>query len=84
MKDITNSRSNEESLQLFSKYKSTLQDALEIVQEQENSNNIQWAEAVQKSFEGIENLVRDIKSYKKRKTNPRTWKDHNRHTMYLK
>ncbi|CAG8830747.1 24783_t:CDS:1, partial [Gigaspora rosea] len=46
LKDITNSRSNEESLQLFSKYKSTLQDALEIVQEQENSNNIQWAEAV--------------------------------------
>ncbi|CAG8548478.1 18746_t:CDS:2 [Dentiscutata erythropus] len=71
-------------LQLFSKYKSTLQDALEIVQEQENSDNIQWAQAVWKSFEGIENLVREVKSYKNRTTNPRTWKNHNRHTMYLK
>ena len=28
-------------------------------------------------------LVTDIKTYKRRTTNPRIWKDHNKHTMYL-
>ncbi|CAG8676171.1 9852_t:CDS:1, partial [Cetraspora pellucida] len=64
-------------------YKSVLHDALEIVQEQENANNIQWAQAVQRSFKGVQDLVMDVKSYKRRINNPRTWKDHNRHTMFL-
>ena len=28
-------------------------------------------------------LVTDIKTYKRRTTNPRIWKDYNKHTMYL-
>ncbi|CAG8560844.1 3468_t:CDS:2, partial [Racocetra fulgida] len=54
LNDITNLISiddkNNKSLQLFKQYKSILYDALEIVQKQENANNIQWAQAVQKSF----------------------------------
>ncbi|CAG8737672.1 5915_t:CDS:2, partial [Cetraspora pellucida] len=34
---------NNGSIQIFEKYKSILLDALKIVQEQENANNIQWA-----------------------------------------
>ncbi|CAG8760780.1 10148_t:CDS:1, partial [Cetraspora pellucida] len=40
LKDITNSNYNDESLQLFSKYKTILQSELEIVHEQEKSDNI--------------------------------------------
>ena len=36
-----------------------------------------------KKFEGIENLVKDVKKYRRKITNPRTWKDHNKHTMFL-
>ncbi|CAG8811936.1 10062_t:CDS:2, partial [Cetraspora pellucida] len=79
----SNDDDNTESSQIFEEYKSLLRDALEIVQEQENSNNVQWAQSVQESFKGVQNLVMDIKSYKRRITNPRTWKDHNQHTMFL-
>ncbi|CAG8780248.1 4951_t:CDS:2, partial [Dentiscutata erythropus] len=64
-------------------YKPVLLDALKIVQEQENANNIQWAWSVQGSFKGIQSLVTDIQSYRRRLTNPCTWKDHNQHTMFL-
>ena len=82
MKDITTNVNNN-SNQLFENYESVLQDALLIVQEQHAVNNVKWAQAVEKSFENINKLVTDIKTYKRRITNPRTWKDHNKHTMYL-
>ncbi|CAG8670260.1 15283_t:CDS:2, partial [Dentiscutata heterogama] len=78
-----NDDDNTESLQIFEEYKLLLCNALEIVQEQENSNNVQWVQSVQESFKGVQNLVMDIKSYKRRITNSRTWKDHNRYTMFL-
>ncbi|CAG8453932.1 631_t:CDS:2 [Cetraspora pellucida] len=86
MNDITslvNNISDEEPCQLFEEYKSILQDALTIVQEQHAASNTQWAQSVYKSFDGIRTMVNDIKRYRKRITNPRTWKDHNRNTMFL-
>ncbi|CAG8825280.1 5968_t:CDS:2, partial [Cetraspora pellucida] len=61
---------NNGSTQIFEEYKSILLDALKIVQEQENANNIQWTQSVQGSFRGIQNLVTDIQSYRRRLTNP--------------
>ncbi|CAG8682968.1 2309_t:CDS:1, partial [Racocetra fulgida] len=45
---------NENSDQLFQNYESILQDVLLIVQEQREANNVNWAKAVKKSFEGID------------------------------
>ena len=56
---------------------------MKIVEEQENIGNKKWAQAVQTSFKGIKNLVTDINKYERQITNPRTWKDHNKHTMFL-
>ncbi|CAG8790313.1 4857_t:CDS:2 [Dentiscutata erythropus] len=81
--DVTAVTDNDNSDQLFENYESILQDALLIVQEQRKANNIKWAQAVEKSFEGISTMVTDIKKYKRRITNPRTWKDHNKYTMFL-
>ncbi|CAG8653296.1 28384_t:CDS:2 [Gigaspora margarita] len=72
LKDVMNLENDNESLQLFSEYKTILQDALEIVREQENFDNIKWAQTVQNSFNGIEKMVMDIQSYKRKITNPRT------------
>ena len=74
---------NNNSNRLFESYESVLQDALTIVQEQHAINNIKWALSVEKSFEGINKLVNEVKTYKRRTTNPRTWKDHNKYTIYL-
>ncbi|CAG8491273.1 3778_t:CDS:2 [Racocetra fulgida] len=81
-KDIT-ATTNNNSDQLFKNYESMLQDALSIVQEQHEIKNVKWAKSVEKSFKGINKLVTDIKAYKRKIKNPRTWKDHNRHTMFL-
>lgn len=86
MNDITSSVNNisdEEPCQLFEEYESILQDALAIVQEQHATSNYRWAQSVYKNFDGIRTMVNDIKSYRRRNTNPRTWKDHNRNTMFL-
>ncbi|CAG8768978.1 4554_t:CDS:2, partial [Gigaspora rosea] len=70
--DTTAVTDNDNSDQLFENYESILQDALLIVQEQRKASNVKWAQAVEKSFNGISNMVTDIKKYKKRTTNPRT------------
>ncbi|CAG8767553.1 14358_t:CDS:2 [Dentiscutata erythropus] len=62
--DIATVMDNENSGQLFENYESILQDALLIVQEQREANNVKWAKAVEKSFEGISTMVTDIKKYK--------------------
>ncbi|CAG8687421.1 6986_t:CDS:2, partial [Cetraspora pellucida] len=59
-KDIT-ATTNNNSDQLFKNYESMLQDALSIVQEQHEIKNVKWAKSVEKSFEGINKLVMDIK-----------------------
>ncbi|CAG8765328.1 16596_t:CDS:2 [Cetraspora pellucida] len=60
--EVTNSINDNDtkSMQIFKKYNAVISDALKIVQEQENANNIQWAQSVQESFKGIQNLVTDI------------------------
>jgi hypothetical protein len=83
---IVNSTSDDDDdqkMQLFKDYKLILCEALRIVEEQENIGNKRWAEAVQTSFKGIKNLVTDINKYERQITNPHTWKDHNKHTMFL-
>ncbi|CAG8483482.1 4404_t:CDS:2, partial [Scutellospora calospora] len=51
------------SLQLFEEYKSILYNALEIIQEQENINNIQWAQAIQRSFKDFTQLLESEYDY---------------------
>ncbi|CAG8602235.1 1832_t:CDS:2 [Funneliformis mosseae] len=80
---VMDSINDSDNNQLFQDYKSTLCEALRIVEEQENIGNKRWAQAVQTSFKGIENLVTDINEYRRKITNLRTWKDHNKHTMFL-
>ncbi|CAG8745174.1 16778_t:CDS:2, partial [Cetraspora pellucida] len=81
--DIAAAMDNDNSDQLFENYESILQDALLIVREQREANNVKWAQAVEKSFKEISTMVTDIKKYKRRITNPKTWKDHNKYTMFL-
>ena len=74
---------DDDQMQMFKDYKSILCEALRIVEEQENIGNKKWAQAVQISFKELKVLVTDINKYERQITNPRTWKDHNKHTMFL-
>jgi hypothetical protein len=74
---------NDETNQVFNKYEEWLCGTLEIVREQRALGNYRWAKGVRSSLEGVQKLYTDIKNYQNRLTNPRTWKDHNKHTMFL-
>ena len=67
----------------FKEIKQLLNDLKEIVDEQESLKNYRWIQDVDNGFNGIRKIVNDIKTYRKRITNPRMWKDHNKNTMFL-
>jgi hypothetical protein len=60
-----------------------LNDLKEIIDEQESLENHRWIQAVDNGFNGIRKIVNSVKTYRNRITNPRTWKDHNKNTMFL-
>ncbi|CAG8850941.1 21696_t:CDS:1, partial [Racocetra persica] len=62
---------------LYENYELYLTKALEIVREQKTKQNYKWSKSVKSSFAGLQKIVTDIEIYKRRTTNPRTWKDHN-------
>jgi hypothetical protein len=68
----------------FKEIKQLLNNLKEIIDEQESLENHQWIQAVDNGFNGIRKIVNDVKTYRNRITNPRTWKDHNKNTMFLK
>ena len=83
--DITNVADNENNngSNKFKEIKLLLNDIKEIIDEQEMLGNNQWIHAVDNGFNGIRKIVKDVKMYRNRITNPRTWKDHNNTTMFL-
>ena len=87
MKDITNSSTtdneNNNGSNKFKEIKLLLNDVKEIIEEQEMLENYKWIQAIDKEFNGIRKVLKDIKSYRNRITNPKTWKEHNNITMFL-
>ena len=70
--------------QKFEEIENCLNQALSIiVREQHLLNNHKWIKAVDKNFNGVQNVVNDITKFNRRITNPRTWKDSTNSTMYL-
>ncbi|CAG8592420.1 1014_t:CDS:2, partial [Dentiscutata heterogama] len=82
LENYENSDDND-SDDLYENYELYLTKALEIVQEQKAKQNYKWAKSVKSSFAGLQKMVTDIETYKRRTTNPQTWKDHNRHTLFF-
>jgi len=46
---------------------------LEIFEEQQNLQNISWANGVERNFNAIKTMVGEIDQYKRRCMMPRTW-----------
>jgi hypothetical protein len=69
--------------QLFDEIKQCLADCQEIVDEQYERENYNWIRAVSRYFNGIRKIVNDVGTYRRRVSNPRTWRDHNEITLLL-
>ncbi|GES87624.1 ATP-dependent DNA helicase Pif1 [Rhizophagus clarus] len=70
------------STEIFVEIENTLKRALQIVQGQHALSNIQWAKSINKNIEGVRKMVCDIDKYENRITNPKTWKEHNKNTIF--
>lgn len=57
--------------------------ALNILKEHKEAKNSRWIKGVERNFILIENMVRDIETYRNRRTMPLTWKDHSNNTRFL-
>ncbi|CAG8542022.1 15983_t:CDS:2 [Gigaspora margarita] len=71
---LNTSEMHEDLDDLYQNYELYLTKALKIVQEQKVKQNY--------SFARLQKMITDVEPYKRRITNPRTWKDYNHHTMF--
>jgi hypothetical protein len=75
---------NGTNMDIFDNLINITQQALDLLKEQKKSRNINWVQGVERNFNQIKTMVNEVNQYKCRKTMPRTWKDHNHNTRFLK
>src|SRR6266536_2021437 len=75
---------NNTNTDIFKDLINITQQTLDLLEEQERSKNILWAHGIERNFNQIKNMINEINQYKRRRTMPRTWKDHTHNTRYLK
>ncbi|CAG8635215.1 11672_t:CDS:2 [Dentiscutata heterogama] len=57
-------------------------NALSILEDQRSKKNLRWIKSVNKNFKPVEQMTSEIISYKRRRTMPRTFKDHTNNTLF--
>lgn len=60
-----------------------MERALEILKDQQTKKNFKWVRSVEKNFKPIEVMLSEITLYKRRRTFPRTYKDHSHNTLFF-
>ncbi|RHZ78119.1 hypothetical protein Glove_168g75 [Diversispora epigaea] len=68
---------------LYGKLIDTTEKILEILKDQRAKNNLKWAEEIEKNFKPLEKMLSEITLYKRRRTMPRTYKDHSYNTLFF-
>jgi hypothetical protein len=56
---------------------------LEILKDQRMRKNFKWIQSVEKNFRPMEVMLSEITLYKRRRTMPRTFKDHSHNTLFF-
>ncbi len=56
---------------------------LEVLKDQQSKKNSQQIKSVEKNFKAIETMMSEVTVYKRRRTMPRTFKDHSHNTLFF-
>ncbi|GES88228.1 hypothetical protein GLOIN_2v1481686 [Rhizophagus clarus] len=83
---VENSREPMEIVGIFEEENSLEDNDSHICKElydQRNKGNLRWARSVEKNFKEIEKMLSEITLYKRRRTMPRTFKDHSNNTLFF-
>jgi len=77
----------EENLQeveeLYERLIDVTERVLEVLKDQQSKKNSQWIKSVEKNFKAIETMMSEVTVYKRRRTMPRTFKDHSHNTLFF-
>jgi len=60
-----------------------MERALVILKDQQIKENFKWVRSVEKNFKPVEVMLSEITLYKRRRTMPRTFKDHSYNTIFF-
>lgn len=60
-----------------------MEKTLEILKDQQDKKNFKWVKGIEKNFKPIEDMLTEISVYKRRRTMPRTFKNHSYNTLFF-
>jgi hypothetical protein len=69
--------------EIYNRLIDSMERILEILKDQQIKKNVKWIRSVEKNFQPIEVMLSEITLYKRRRTMPRTFKDHSHNTMFF-
>jgi hypothetical protein len=73
----------EDSVNIYDRLIDVTEKALGYLKEHKETKNSRWIKGVERNFLLIENMVREVETYRHRRTMPLTWKDHSNNTRFL-
>jgi hypothetical protein len=83
MSDHVNDDSNDGDV-IFDRLILLTEDTKKVLEEQRKVKNIKWAKSIEKNFKSLDTMIKEISTFRNRKTTPLTTKDHTHNTRYLK
>jgi len=69
--------------ELYDRLIDTTEKILEILKDQRDKRNLRWAKGIENNFKPMEKMLSEITLYKRRRTMPRTFKDHSCNTLFF-
>ncbi|RHZ46202.1 hypothetical protein Glove_629g16 [Diversispora epigaea] len=63
-------------------YEDMYRKLIDILKDQQSKKNFKWIKGIEKNFKPIEEMLNEISVYKRRKTMPRTLKDHSQYIIF--
>ncbi|CAG8847134.1 25512_t:CDS:2, partial [Gigaspora margarita] len=75
-----NDNQDEDSDAFFNQLIDTTKKTLDLLYEHKDTKNIKWGKSVEKNFRSVSTMVEQIETYRRRRTMPKTWKEHTHNT----
>jgi hypothetical protein len=80
---IEEEKNLQEAEDLYERLIDVTERVLEVLKDQQSKKNSQWIKSVEKNFKAIEMMMSEVTVYKRRRTMPRTFKDHSHNTLFF-
>ncbi|RHZ57151.1 hypothetical protein Glove_393g48 [Diversispora epigaea] len=80
---LSEDNDSESCKELYNHLINITEEILEILKDQQAKQNLRWIKGIEKNFKPLEKMLSEITLYKRRRTMPRTYKDHSHNTLFF-